>query len=91
VNLPLAKARAVLRVADRLILFQKNRLNARRLIFVISVAPLRAGKVQKVAQVHDSVWPEKEQQGTGIMGGLKVYSQQTVIAVETRKSDSQQS
>jgi hypothetical protein len=48
-----------------------------------------AGKVQKVAQVHGSVWPEKEQQGSGVFGGLSVYSQQTVIAVETRKSDSQ--
>jgi hypothetical protein len=44
-----------------------------------------AGKVQKVAQVHESVWPEKEQQGSGVMGGLKVYSQQTVISVNTRK------
>ena len=46
-----------------------------------------AGKVQKVAQVHDSVWPEKEQQGSGVMGGLAIYSQQTVIAVKTRESD----
>jgi hypothetical protein len=50
-----------------------------------------AGKVQKVAQVHESVWPEKEQQGSGVLGGLRVYSQQTVIAVETRESDSQPS
>jgi len=46
-----------------------------------------AGKVQKVAQIHESVWPEKEQRGSGVMGGLKVYSQQTVIAVETREDD----
>ena len=46
-----------------------------------------AGKVQKVAQVHGSVWPEEPQQGSGVMGGLKVYSQQTVIAVKTRESD----
>jgi len=46
-----------------------------------------AGKVQKVAQIHDSVWPEQPQQGSGVMGGLKVYSQQTVIAVQTREDD----
>ena len=44
-----------------------------------------AGKVQKVAQVHGSVWPEQPQQGSGVLGGLSVYSKQTVIAVETRK------
>ena len=41
-----------------------------------------AGKVQKVAQVHGSVWPEKEGQGSGVMGGLTVYSQQTVLYVD---------
>jgi hypothetical protein len=46
-----------------------------------------ARKVQKVAQVHESIWPEKEGQGSGVMGGLKVYSQQTVIAVQTRQDD----
>ena len=46
-----------------------------------------AGKVQKVAQVPDSVWSEKEQQGSGVMGGLAIYSKQTVIAVKTRESD----
>jgi hypothetical protein len=50
-----------------------------------------AGKVQKVAQVHDSVWPEEPQQGSGVLGGLSVYSQQTVIAVDVRESDSQPS
>src|SRR5712691_10524828 len=44
-----------------------------------------AGKV-KVAQVHESVWPEQPQQASGVLGGLRVYSQQTVIAVETRES-----
>jgi hypothetical protein len=44
-----------------------------------------AGKVQKVAQVRESVWPEQPQQGSGVLGGLSVYSQQTVISVNTRK------
>ena len=47
-----------------------------------------AGKIQRVAQVHESVWPEQPQQGSGVLGGLSVYSQQTVIAAETRESDS---
>ena len=42
-----------------------------------------AGKVKDVASIHSTLWPEREEQGTGIMGGLKVYSQQTVIAVQT--------
>jgi hypothetical protein len=46
-----------------------------------------AGKVQKVAQVRESVWPEQPQQGSGVLGGLSVYSKQTVIAVETREPD----
>jgi hypothetical protein len=46
-----------------------------------------AGKVQKVAQVHGSVWPEEPQQGSGVLGGLSVYSKQTIIAVKTRESD----
>jgi hypothetical protein len=50
-----------------------------------------AGKVQKVAQVRDSVWPEEPQQGSGVLGGLRVYSQQAVIAVEPREPDSQPS
>ena len=50
-----------------------------------------AGKVQKVAQVHGSVWPEQPQQGSGVLGGLRVYSQQTVIAVDVRKPDLQPS
>jgi hypothetical protein len=50
-----------------------------------------AGKVQKVAQVHESVWPEKEGQGSGVMGGLKVYSNQTVISVKTREDDQRKS
>jgi hypothetical protein len=31
-----------------------------------------AGQVQKVAQVHESVWPEQPQQGSGVLGGLSV-------------------
>jgi hypothetical protein len=50
-----------------------------------------AGKVQKVAQVHGSVWPEQPQQGSGVLSPLSIYSQQTVIAVKTRESDSQPS
>jgi uncharacterized protein YjcR len=46
-----------------------------------------AGKVQKVAQVRESVWPEQPQQGSGVLGGLSVYSKQTVISVDQRKSD----
>ena len=46
-----------------------------------------AGKVQKVAQVHGSVWPEEPQQGSDVLGGLSVYSKQTIIAVKTRESD----
>ena len=47
-----------------------------------------AGKVQKVAQVRESVWPEQPQQGSGVLGGLSVYSKQTVIAVDVREPDS---
>jgi hypothetical protein len=47
-----------------------------------------AGKVQKVAQVHGSVWPEEPQQGSGVMSPLSIYSQQTVIAVRTRERKS---
>jgi hypothetical protein len=44
-----------------------------------------AGKVQKVAQVHGSVWPEEPQQGSGVLGGLSVYSKQTIIAVKNAR------
>ena len=47
-----------------------------------------AGQVQKVAQVHESVWPEQPQQGSGVVSPLSIYSKQTVIAVQT-KTDSQ--
>ena len=44
-----------------------------------------AGKVQKVAQVHSSVWPEQPQQGSGVFGGLSVYAKQAVIGFQVRK------
>ena len=43
-----------------------------------------AGQVQKVAQVHSSVWPEQPQQGSGVFGGLRVYSQQAVLAIKCK-------
>jgi hypothetical protein len=50
-----------------------------------------AGQVQKVAQVHGSVWPEEPQQGSGVVSPLSVYSRQTVISIQTREPDSQPS
>jgi hypothetical protein len=50
-----------------------------------------AGQVQKVAQVHDSVWPEQPQQGSGVLSPLSIYSGQTVIAVKVREPDSEPS
>ena len=46
-----------------------------------------AGKVQKVAQVHESVWPEQPQQGSGVLPPLSVYSNQTVIQVRMHESE----
>jgi hypothetical protein len=43
-----------------------------------------AGKVQKVAQVHGSVWPEQPQQGSGVMAPLSIYSKQTVLAIKCK-------
>jgi hypothetical protein len=46
-----------------------------------------AGQVQKVAQVHCSVWPEEPQQGSGVLPPLSIYSEQTVVQVGQRNSD----
>ena len=34
-----------------------------------------AGQVQKVAQVHGSMWPEQPQRGSGVLGGLSGLEQ----------------
>jgi len=47
-----------------------------------------AGKVQRVAQIHDSVWPEEAQQGSGVLAPLSIYSSQFVISVDTGKPKS---
>jgi hypothetical protein len=46
-----------------------------------------AGQVQKIAQVHGSVWPEQPQQGSGVLPPLSICSSQTVISIDQRESD----
>ena len=46
-----------------------------------------ARHVKDVAAVHSTIWPEAPPQGNCIMPPLSVYSKQTVLYVNTRKSD----
>jgi hypothetical protein len=45
------------------------------------------GQVKDIASTRSSLWPEREQEGSGVMSGLRVYSQQTVISVRTRPDE----
>ena len=40
-----------------------------------------AGQVQKVAQVHESVWPEKEAPARGTLAPLSIYSERTIVSM----------
>jgi hypothetical protein len=46
-----------------------------------------ARHVKDVAAVHSTIWPEQPSQGSGVMPPLSIYSKQTVISVDQRKSD----
>jgi hypothetical protein len=46
-----------------------------------------AGQVQKVAQVHESVWPQEQQQPYSPLN-LQVLSQNTVISIGKKDPDS---
>ena len=49
-----------------------------------------APRVRDVAAIHSTLWPEKEQQGNGVMPGLNIYSERTVIAVQTHEDGKQE-
>ena len=47
-----------------------------------------AGQVQKVAQVHGSVWPEQPQQGSGVVSGMQFKARQMVVKVNVAREAS---
>jgi hypothetical protein len=49
---------------------------------------LKIARNVKDVAVHSTLWPEQQAQGSGVLPGLSVYSKQTVINVDKRKSDS---
>jgi hypothetical protein len=44
-----------------------------------------APRVRDVAAIHQALWPEKEESGSGVMGGLRLYSNQTIVQVQTHE------